>query len=52
MRHCCGVDEIVSDAPWIIDEDFIKKHDIDYVAHDEEAASHDDVFSYVKSQGK
>lgn len=55
MRHCRWVDEIVAEAPWIITEDFIKKYEIDYVAHDEEAyasAGHDDVYSYAKSQGK
>jgi choline-phosphate cytidylyltransferase len=54
-RHCRWVDEIVEEAPWIITEDFLKKYEIDYVAHDEEAyasAGHDDVYSYVKSQGK
>lgn len=34
MRHCKWVDEIVEDAPWQIDEAFIKEHDIDFVAHD------------------
>lgn len=32
----------------------MKKYEIDYVAHDEEAyasAGHDDVYGYVKSQG-
>ncbi|KAG5646173.1 hypothetical protein DXG03_004226 [Asterophora parasitica] len=54
-RHCRWVDEIVADAPWVIDEDFIKKFEIDYVAHDEDpyaSADHDDVYAYVKSQGK
>ncbi|KAF8154111.1 hypothetical protein B0H34DRAFT_720425 [Crassisporium funariophilum] len=54
-RHCRWVDEIVAEAPWIIDEAFVKKYEIDYVAHDEEAyasAGHEDVYSYVKSQGK
>ncbi|KAF5376087.1 hypothetical protein D9615_007733 [Tricholomella constricta] len=54
-RHCRWVDEIVADAPWVIDEDFIKKFEIDYVAHDEDpyaSGGHDDVYDYVKSQGK
>ncbi|KAG6844296.1 hypothetical protein H0H87_008077 [Tephrocybe sp. NHM501043] len=54
-RHCRWVDEIVAEAPWVIDEEFIRKHEIDYVAHDESpyaSADHDDVYSYVKSQGK
>ncbi len=28
------VDEIIMDAPWVITEDFINKHKIDYVTHD------------------
>ncbi|RDB23848.1 Choline-phosphate cytidylyltransferase 1 [Hypsizygus marmoreus] len=54
-RHCRWVDEIVAEAPWVIDEDFIKKYDIDYVAHDEDpyiSEGHEDVYAYVKSQGK
>jgi choline-phosphate cytidylyltransferase len=55
VRHCRWVDEIVAEAPWVIGEDFIKKYEIDYVAHDEEAYAsdgHEDVYSYVKSLGK
>ncbi|TFK71572.1 hypothetical protein BDN72DRAFT_764786 [Pluteus cervinus] len=54
-RHCRWVDEVVAEAPWIIDEAFVQKYQIDYVAHDEDpyaAAGHDDVYSYVKQQGK
>jgi choline-phosphate cytidylyltransferase len=53
--HCRWVDQIVPEAPWIIGEDFIKRYEIDYVAHDEIAyasAGHEDVYSYAKSQGK
>ncbi|PPQ77878.1 hypothetical protein CVT25_015365 [Psilocybe cyanescens] len=55
VRHCRWVDEVVAEAPWVIDEAFIKKYEIDYVAHDEDAyasAGHNDVYEYVKSQGK
>lgn len=54
MRHCKWVDEVVENAPWIIDEAFIKKHKIDYVAHDEEpykSAGADDVYAFPKSIG-
>ncbi|KAJ7146026.1 hypothetical protein C8R44DRAFT_756391 [Mycena epipterygia] len=54
-RHCRWVDEIVAEAPWIIDQAFIDKWKIDYVAHDEvpyAASGHEDVYSYCKSQGK
>ena len=46
---------MVPEAPWIIDAAFLEKYSIDYVAHDEDAyasAGHDDVYGYVKSQGK
>ena len=31
---CRWVDEIIMDAPWVITEEFINKHSIDYVSHD------------------
>ena len=36
MQHRNGrwVDEIITNAPWVINEDFINKHKIDFVAHD------------------
>lgn len=55
VRHCRWVDEVVQDAPWVIDSDFLDKWEIDYVAHDEDpyaASGHDDVYSFVKQQGK
>jgi len=55
VRHCRWVDEVVPDAPWITDAEFLAKYQIDYVAHDEEpyvAEGHDDVYAYAKSQGK
>ncbi|KAG9005255.1 hypothetical protein FRB90_010470 [Tulasnella sp. 427] len=55
VRHCRWVDEIVPDAPWVIDEAFIAKHEIDYVAHDEDpykgSDGSDDVYHYAKSTG-
>ncbi|KAJ7686838.1 hypothetical protein B0H17DRAFT_1071279 [Mycena rosella] len=54
-RHCRWVDEIVAEAPWIIDQAFIDKYQIDYVAHDEEpyaASGHEDVYTFCKNQGK
>jgi len=54
-RHCRWVDEIVFDAPWVIDADFLEKWKIDYVAHDEvpyASEGYEDVYSLVKSQGK
>jgi hypothetical protein len=31
---CRWVDEVIPDAPWVINREFIDKHQIDYVAHD------------------
>lgn len=28
------VDEVIPDAPWVINQEFLDKHNIDYVAHD------------------
>ncbi|RZC47175.1 hypothetical protein C5167_040153 [Papaver somniferum] len=28
------VDEVIPDAPWVISQEFLDKHNIDYVAHD------------------
>ena len=35
VRHCRYVDEIVKDAPWLLDEEYLGKHKIDFVTHDE-----------------
>ncbi|KAG8935840.1 hypothetical protein FRC03_012850 [Tulasnella sp. 419] len=55
VRHCRWVDEILSDAPWVIDQAFLDKHQIDYVAHDEDpykgSDGSDDVYDYVKRTG-
>ncbi|CAK9156414.1 unnamed protein product [Ilex paraguariensis] len=34
LRHCRWVDEVIPDAPWVLTEEFLDKHQIDYVAHD------------------
>ncbi|KAG7037478.1 Choline-phosphate cytidylyltransferase 1, partial [Cucurbita argyrosperma subsp. argyrosperma] len=34
LRHCKWVDEVIPDAPWVISQEFIDKHKIDFVAHD------------------
>jgi hypothetical protein len=55
VRHCRWVDEVVADAPWIINQEFIDEHQIDYVAHDEDPyAGSDgskDIYQFVKDQG-
>uniref|UniRef100_M8APZ9 choline-phosphate cytidylyltransferase n=1 Tax=Aegilops tauschii TaxID=37682 RepID=M8APZ9_AEGTA len=34
LRHCKWVDEVIPDAPWVVTEEFLNKHNIDFVAHD------------------
>ncbi|KAK4610370.1 putative choline-phosphate cytidylyltransferase [Fulvia fulva] len=54
VRHCRWVDEVVEDCPWVIDIDFLEKHKIDYVAHDDlpyAAKEGDDVYAPIKEKG-
>jgi choline-phosphate cytidylyltransferase len=46
---------VVPEAPWVLNSEFLAKFQIDYVAHDEDpysAVGHDDVYTFVKNQGK
>lgn len=57
LRHCRWVDEVIPDAPWVITQDFIDKHKIDYVAHDalpyaDASGAGKDVYEFVKAAGK
>lgn len=57
LRHCRWVDEVIPDAPWVINQEFIDKHQIDYVAHDalpyaDTSGAGKDVYEFVKSAGK
>ncbi|KAL7274032.1 choline-phosphate cytidylyltransferase [Rhizina undulata] len=55
LRHCKWVDEVVENAPWIVTPDFLEKHQIDYVAHDDEpyvSAESDDIYRPCKEAGK
>lgn len=57
LRHCKWVDEVVRDAPWVINEEFLDKHDIDYVAHDalpyaDTTGQLEDVYGPVKKMGR
>lgn len=35
VRHCRWVDEVITDAPWQVDDQLIHQHRIDYIAIDE-----------------
>ncbi|XP_024384594.1 choline-phosphate cytidylyltransferase 2 [Physcomitrium patens] len=57
LRHCKWVDEVVQDAPWVISQEFLDKHNIDYVAHDalpyaDATGAGNDVYDFVKKAGK
>ncbi|XP_022251664.1 choline-phosphate cytidylyltransferase B-like isoform X2 [Limulus polyphemus] len=54
VSHCRYVDEVVRDCPWVIDNDFLQKHKIDFVAHDDlpyTIGGHDDVYKEIKAKG-
>lgn len=40
VRQCRFVDEVIEDAPWVLDMEFLNKHRIDFVAHDEAPYPH------------
>lgn len=54
VRHCRYVDEVVKDAPWEITDDFLEKHKIDFVAHDDipyATEDKDDIYAHLKAKG-
>nr|CAD7393911.1 unnamed protein product [Timema cristinae] len=54
VRNCRYVDEVVREAPWELDDDFLNKHKIDFVAHDELPYGTDDcqdVYAGLKAKG-
>ncbi|KAL6135019.1 hypothetical protein ACLB2K_067247 [Fragaria x ananassa] len=57
LRHCKWVDEVIPDAPWVINQEFLDKHNIDYVAHDslpyaDASGAGKDVYEFVKRVGR
>uniref|UniRef100_A0A2P2LEX5 choline-phosphate cytidylyltransferase n=2 Tax=Rhizophora mucronata TaxID=61149 RepID=A0A2P2LEX5_RHIMU len=57
LRHCKWVDEVITDAPWVVTQEFLDKHDIDYVAHDalpyaDASGAGKDVYEFVKKVGR
>lgn len=54
VRHCKWVDEVIEDCPWIVTAEFLEKHQIDYVAHDDlpyGADEGDDIYGPIKEKG-
>ncbi|XP_067136051.1 choline-phosphate cytidylyltransferase A-like isoform X2 [Centruroides vittatus] len=55
VRHCRYVDEVVRDAPWVLDNEFLEKHKIDFVAHDDipytMGSTTEDVYKDIKRRG-
>ncbi|EIE76126.1 hypothetical protein RO3G_00830 [Rhizopus delemar RA 99-880] len=55
VAHCKWVDQVIPDAPWTVTQEFIDKHQIDYVAHDAEpyqSTESGDVYAFAKAQGR
>lgn len=55
VQHCRYVDEVVTDAPWQIDEDYMQFHKIDFVAHDDlpyGAENQEDIYKWLKDTGR
>ncbi|XP_017127283.1 choline-phosphate cytidylyltransferase A [Drosophila elegans] len=54
VRHCRYVDEIVPNAPWTLNDEFLNEHKIDFVAHDDipyGAGGVDDIYAPLKARG-
>uniref|UniRef100_A0A4W5MR06 choline-phosphate cytidylyltransferase n=1 Tax=Hucho hucho TaxID=62062 RepID=A0A4W5MR06_9TELE len=54
VSHCRYVDEVVRNAPWTLTPEFLSKHRIDFVAHDDipyTSAGQDDVYKHIKEAG-
>jgi len=54
VRHCRYVDEIIKNAPWILNQEFLTFHKIDFVAHDDmpyTSNGNEDVYADIKSKG-
>uniref|UniRef100_A0A3Q3XL05 choline-phosphate cytidylyltransferase n=1 Tax=Mola mola TaxID=94237 RepID=A0A3Q3XL05_MOLML len=54
LRHCRYVDEVLRDAPWTLTPEFLQKHKIDFVAHDDipyTSAGSEDVYKHIKEAG-
>ncbi|EDK46089.1 hypothetical protein LELG_04269 [Lodderomyces elongisporus NRRL YB-4239] len=54
LKHCKWVDEVIPNAPWCVTPEFLREHNIDYVAHDDlpyASSDSDDIYKPIKEQG-
>ena len=54
LQHCRWVDEVIPNAPWCVNTDFLLKHKLDYVAHDDlpyASTDSDDIYKPIKEMG-
>lgn len=63
LRHCRWVDQVIAPCPWAITPDFVEKHEIDFVAHDDAPYvstgakgdaydEEEDIYGWLKRAGK
>ncbi|CAM9877008.1 unnamed protein product [Phaeothamnion confervicola] len=59
LRHCKWVDEVIEEAPWVVTDEFLAKHQIDFVCHDalpytdaSGQSSSGDVYAHLKRNGR
>lgn len=55
LRHCKYVDEVIEDAPWILTNNFLELHKIDFVCHDDipyKSKNSCDIYKFLKEQKK
>jgi len=55
VKHCKWTDEVIEDAPWVVDQQFLDQHQIDFVAHGEDPcydSEGNDVYAFVKGAGR
>ncbi|KAF0699268.1 Aste57867_10168 [Aphanomyces stellatus] len=60
LRHCKWVDEVIEGSPWVLTEEFLDEHNIDFVCHDAipytdtsgTAGDSGDVYGHIKAIGK
>ena len=55
VRNCRWVDEVLEDAPWVVDQNLIDTLEIDYIAHDDlpySGIDMEDIYAFVKKQGR